>query len=1002
MKDDKILKSALIKQFKDKENDDENEKRLDFSNNSSVFTEETHKLSTFQYLLSSLGNFFVKLGLFIWGWLVTIVKAFINIFVSIYKILRYGFILVYKFFKDLIHKFKYNDWAGRLSYIIFGAGSFKHGQIVNGVLYIVFEIGYLIFFILTGAETLSGIWDLGHNTVDPSWIYTSTSANPILITVNSLTRLIYGLFVLISLFLFIYIWYRSIISGYNNYRISKFNEYKYIYESNMDLSNSIDEIIKNKYLKSNEDKLNEFKVLLYNNEDDQLNINESYNKYIKSLSNTKISKKSIKDETLNNLNELIESLSKNEDDEKLLKFYKDYTNYLCKYSINESYKYYKDLQKDYIKKTKIEIEYNYICETHLISNESITDENALNDVLLKQKKKEHKYLDKLTAINKSISEKEKVHSSFVARLSRINYNSYSKYNEYFVKMSRYELDLKFYKNYLDINNYFHNIGGDFDKANQSNVVLKEETTAEFKAKYDAIVARYDEIFTKKDNILKSIKEQQILLKEELKKLDIAYKEKINSLNNDKDAILSIKEEYKINKDTLINEFTTRINKLDGQYNSFPSDKLLNTLKKEELKLVSKRNKDDIKYIKTNYTSDTYAKEETINYMMLTYDFDYNYAKKHFNEITLDLNSEFIDEKIRSLSSDEATYEEINGSTKFVGKSKSFKEQIKSLFNEKFHITILALPIIGATIVCIIPLLFSILIAFTNYDRYHMVNVVPFAWTGFETFIKMFSGTDPIYGQIGSTIGVTFTWTLVWAIFATFSNYFLGIIVALMINKDGIKLKKLWRTIFVLTIAIPQFISLGTMAKMLNSTGTGVLDNLLRAINGSTQSVLKFASGIENNALTTKIIIIIVNIWVGIPYTILSTTGILMNIPKDLYESSRIDGAGPATQFFKITMPYILFVTGPSLITSFIGNFNNFGVIYFLTGGAPARNAQGSSIAPGYTDLFITYIYTLVTDTNRQYYNVASALGIIIFIICSFISIILYNKTGAVSKEDQFQ
>ena len=83
------------------------------------------------------------------------------------------------------------------------------------------------------------------------------------------------------------------------------------------------------------------------------------------------------------------------------------------------------------------------------------------------------------------------------------------------------------------------------------------------------------------------------------------------------------------------------------------------------------------------------------------------------------------------------------------------------------------------------------------------------------------------------------------------------------------------------------------------------------------------------------------------------------------------------------------------------NINNFGVIFFLSNGNP-KKTTGSAIAPGTTDLFITYIYRLVTDDVNKYYNVASAIGIIIFLVCSFISIILYNKTGAVAKEDQFQ
>lgn len=74
----------------------------------------------------------------------------------------------------------------------------------------------------------------------------------------------------------------------------------------------------------------------------------------------------------------------------------------------------------------------------------------------------------------------------------------------------------------------------------------------------------------------------------------------------------------------------------------------------------------------------------------------------------------------------------------------------------------------------------------------------------------------------------------------------------------------------------------------------------------------------------------VNLWVGVPYTMLQVTGILQNIPADLYEAARVDGANAVVQFFKITLPYMLFVTTPYLITQFIGNINNFNVIYLLT------------------------------------------------------------------------
>ena len=149
------------------------------------------------------------------------------------------------------------------------------------------------------------------------------------------------------------------------------------------------------------------------------------------------------------------------------------------------------------------------------------------------------------------------------------------------------------------------------------------------------------------------------------------------------------------------------------------------------------------------------------------------------------------------------------------------------------------------------------------------------------------------------------------------------------------------------------------------------------------------------------LIIVINLWHGVPYTILQTSGILMNIPRDLYESSKIDGAGTVTQFTKITMPYIFFVTGPSLIQTFIGNINNFGVIYFLTGGGPAASTPISN-APGQTDLLITYIYDLVVTAQFRDYGLASVIGIIVFVICAFISIVMYNRSSAISREDQFQ
>ena len=152
-----------------------------------------------------------------------------------------------------------------------------------------------------------------------------------------------------------------------------------------------------------------------------------------------------------------------------------------------------------------------------------------------------------------------------------------------------------------------------------------------------------------------------------------------------------------------------------------------------------------------------------------------------------------------------------------------------------------------------------------------------------------------------------------------------------------------------------------------------------------------------DANIAKVTIIIVNIWIGIPYTMLITTGILMNIPEDLYESARIDGAGPVKAFFKITLPYMLHVTAPYLITQFIGNLNNFNVIFLLTGGNPTSSDFAGSA--GQTDLLITWLYKMVMQDKA--YGMASVISIFMFVITAVVSLIVYNKSGSVKNEEEF-
>ena len=317
-----------------------------------------------------------------------------------------------------------------------------------------------------------------------------------------------------------------------------------------------------------------------------------------------------------------------------------------------------------------------------------------------------------------------------------------------------------------------------------------------------------------------------------------------------------------------------------------------------------------------------------------------------------------------------------------------REDLASLFDKNFDKTLLALPVTGIFVFTVLPIIFMICIAFTNYDATHQPPAKLFTWVGLENFKALFG----IGGEgFGGTFFYVLGWTLVWAFFATFLTYFLGMAVAIMINKRGIKLKKLWRTILVMTIAVPQFVSLLYVGKMFASDG---LVNAYLLKWGWIQQAIPF----WDNALYARILIIVINLWIGIPYTMLIVTGLLMNIPAELYESARIDGANIFQPFRKITLPYMLFVTGPFLLTQFIGNLNNFNVIFLLNRGRPQSMSLSNNA--GSTDLLVTWLYKMtITDSN---YKIAAVIGIMVFLVTAVISLIVYNTMPSVKDEEGFQ
>lgn len=283
---------------------------------------------------------------------------------------------------------------------------------------------------------------------------------------------------------------------------------------------------------------------------------------------------------------------------------------------------------------------------------------------------------------------------------------------------------------------------------------------------------------------------------------------------------------------------------------------------------------------------------------------------------------------------------------------NFRDDLKSLLEENLHAFLLAFPIFGIICFTIVPLIFMILIAFTSYDHEHQPPGNLFQWVGLDNFKAMFSQGS----KLASTFWPVLSWTLIWAVLATVSCYILGLLLALLINRKGTRAKGFWRFMFVLSVAVPQFVTLLSMRTIFNANGP--VNVILREIGaiGATESIPFFT-----NPLYAKITIICINIWIGVPFTMLSTTGILQNIPEELYEAAKIDGASAPIIFRKITLPYMLFVMTPNLITAFTGNINNFNVIFLLSGGGPDSLDYYYA---GKTDLLVTWLYRL-TITQKD-------------------------------------
>ncbi len=314
---------------------------------------------------------------------------------------------------------------------------------------------------------------------------------------------------------------------------------------------------------------------------------------------------------------------------------------------------------------------------------------------------------------------------------------------------------------------------------------------------------------------------------------------------------------------------------------------------------------------------------------------------------------------------------------------SFRKEVKEFLDKKFYVTSLTLPVIGVCVFSVLPIVFMILIAFTNYGG----DIAPPAlvdWIGFGNFQKILT-----LGQFAPTFFKILVWNILWAVLSTALNYFAGLGLALLLNKECVKGKAIWRAFPILAYAIPGFITLLAF-KFMFSYG-GPINQMIVDAGGKAIGFLDIDA-----RWLARLIGLLVNCWISTPSIMLLATSMLANRDITLYDAAKIDGAGAWKQFTKITLPFVVFATTPVLISQFVGNFNNFGIFYFLRGGL---YTDGYFLASD-TDLLINWLYNLSIDNN--YYSIGAAISLIIFIITSIVSLSVYVRSASYREEDSFQ
>ncbi len=257
------------------------------------------------------------------------------------------------------------------------------------------------------------------------------------------------------------------------------------------------------------------------------------------------------------------------------------------------------------------------------------------------------------------------------------------------------------------------------------------------------------------------------------------------------------------------------------------------------------------------------------------------------------------------------------------------------------------------------------------------------FVGFDNFARVL-GSSAIRGEF---LGV-FVWTFVFALASVVLTFVVGLALAVALDDQRVRGRKLYRALLIIPYALPSF--------MTALIWRGLLNQQFGAVNDLLGLNVPWLTSRAYDGLLPKFSVLMVNTWLGFPYMFLVCTGALQSIPKELTEAAYVDGASGWAAFRRIVLPLLLVAVGPLLIASFAFNFNNFNVIFLLTGGDPP--ISGATTPVGHTDILISYAYRIAFAGGRGAdYGLAAAISVFIFMLVSVFSAISFRRTRVLEE-----